>query len=189
MSHSNQSLNASQAAHRLGVSRKALRLYEDRGLVTPQRTAAGWRAYGPEELARAAEVVWLRALGLSLAEIARVMAGDATAMAPALAAHQAGLEAQRRQLDDTIDRVCDVRARLAAGERVTERALVGALGTAPPSLRIELPWPWGGELFQLEIRPLTYIVGPLGSGKTRLARQIAEVVPDAGFLAMERRTV
>jgi len=39
---------------RLGVSAKALRLYEQRGLIAPLRTAAGWRVYGPDEMARAA---------------------------------------------------------------------------------------------------------------------------------------
>ncbi|MGC1303958.1 MAG: MerR family transcriptional regulator, partial [Caulobacteraceae bacterium] len=49
-------LNPSEAARRIGVSVKALRLYEARGLVRPVRTAAGWRAYGPDEMARAAEI-------------------------------------------------------------------------------------------------------------------------------------
>jgi len=69
-------LNPSEAARQLGVSAKALRLYEQRGLIAPRRTAAGWRVYGPDEMARAAEIVALRALGLSLAQVARVLDGD-----------------------------------------------------------------------------------------------------------------
>jgi predicted site-specific integrase-resolvase len=49
-----QFLNPSEAARRLGVFAKALRLYEARGLIAPVRTAAGWRAYGPDEMARVA---------------------------------------------------------------------------------------------------------------------------------------
>ncbi|HEY9348253.1 MAG TPA: MerR family transcriptional regulator, partial [Inquilinus sp.] len=56
-------LNASEAARRLGVSTKALRLYEQRGLLAPVRSAAGWRAYGPDEMGRAGEIAALRALG------------------------------------------------------------------------------------------------------------------------------
>ena len=67
MSDVTRGLSASEAAMRLGVSAKALRLYERQGLVTPGRTVAGYRAYGPDDLARAAEVAALRALGLSLA--------------------------------------------------------------------------------------------------------------------------
>lgn len=87
MSSSARFLSPSEAAKRLGVSVKALRLYEQRGLVAPGRTAAGWRAYGPDEMARAAEIVALRALGLSLAQVARVLGGDPEALEPALAAH------------------------------------------------------------------------------------------------------
>ena len=101
MSSSAQFLNPSEAARRLGVSAKALRLYEQRGLVTPGRTAAGWRAYGPDEMARAAEIVALRALGLSLAQVARVLGGDPQGLEPALAAHQATLEGRIRQLAGT----------------------------------------------------------------------------------------
>ena len=77
MISSAQFLSPSEAAKRLGVSAKALRLYEQRGLITPIRTAAGWRAYGPEEMARAAEIAALRTLGLSLGQVARVLDGDA----------------------------------------------------------------------------------------------------------------
>ena len=68
MSSLAQFLNPSEAAKRLGVSTKALRLYEQRGLIAPVRTATGWRAYGPKELARGAEIVALREIGLSLAK-------------------------------------------------------------------------------------------------------------------------
>lgn len=59
--------------------------------------------------------------------------------------------------------------------------------TSGLSVEFTLPWPWGGELFQMhDIRPLNYIVGPLGSGKTRFARRLAEVLPSAVFLGLER---
>lgn len=56
-------------------------------------------------------------------------------------------------------------------------------------MAFDLPWPWGGERFELrDIRPLNYIIGPLGSGKTRLAQAIAETLPDAAFWGLERLT-
>ena len=116
MSASAQFLNPSAAAQRLGVSAKALRLYEQHGLITPGRTAAGWRAYGPDEMARAAEIVALRALGLSLSQIARVLGEDPQGLEPALAAHQATLEDRIRQLAGAVEKVRDLRVGLAQGK-------------------------------------------------------------------------
>lgn len=187
MSSSAQFLSPSEAAKRLGVSTKALRLYEQRGLVAPIRTAAGWRAYGPGEMARAAEIAALRALGLSLAQVARVLGGNPQDLEPALAAHQTRLEEQVRQSTAVIAKVRSLRADLAQGHLPTAEELAGLGISTGVRIAFELPWPWGGERFELrDIQPLTYITGPLGSGKTRLAQRIAETVPGAVFLGLER---
>ncbi|MET0430381.1 MAG: MerR family transcriptional regulator [Microvirga sp.] len=187
MSASAQVFSPSEAARRLGVSAKALRLYEQRGLVSPVRTAAGWRAYGPDEMHRAEEVVALRALGLSLAQVARVLGGGG-ALEPALAAHQATLEGEVRRLAGLMERVHGLRTRLARGHAPAAGELSRlAAPTAGRGVAFDLPWPWGGEPFALrEIRALNYIIGPLGSGKTRLAQRLAETLPDAAFLGRER---
>jgi DNA-binding transcriptional MerR regulator len=180
-------LSPSEAARRLGVSIKALRLYEQRGLVAPARTAAGWRAYGPDQMVRAAEVVALRALGLSLAQVARALGGEPEALQSALAAHQAELEARIRELTGVVEKVRGLQAGLARGEVPASREVARLLqATAGPTITLELPWPWGGEHFELDIQPLNYIIGPLGSGKTRLALRLAETLPNAAFLGLER---
>jgi DNA-binding transcriptional MerR regulator len=181
-------LNPSEAARRLGVSAKALRLYEERGLIAPTRTSAGWRAYGPKEMARAAEIAALRVLGLSLGQVERVLGGDPQGLEPALAAHQATLEGQMRQLANTADKVRGVRAALASGQTPTAGELTHLLKPASKfRVVFDLPWPWGREWFELhDIRRLNYIVGPLGSGKTRLARRLAETLPGAAFLGLDR---
>src|SRR4051812_16524069 len=51
-----QFIGPSEAAAQLGISPKALRLYEGRGLVKPRRSEAGWRAYGPGEMSRLGEI-------------------------------------------------------------------------------------------------------------------------------------
>jgi len=181
-------LSPSEAARQLGVSPKALRLYEQRGLVAPVRTTAGWRAYGPGEMARAAEVVALRALGLSLAQITRVLEGDPASLETALAAHQAALKSQLRQLAGTVEKVRGLRAGLAQGQAPAAGELVRLLEPAAElCAAFDLPWSWGGERFELRgVRPLTYIIGPLGSGKTRLAQYLAETLPGAAFLGLDR---
>ena len=188
MSESGQFLNPAEAARRLGVSAKALRLYEQHGLVTPVRTAAGWRLYGPGELARAEAVVALRALGLSLARVALVLRGEALDLEPALAAHQAALEQQARQLAVTVEKVRALRTDLAQHRLPAIGELARLVG--PPAelcVAFDLPWPWGGERFELrDIRALNYVIGPLGSGKTRLAQRLAETLPGAGFIGLDR---
>jgi DNA-binding transcriptional MerR regulator len=181
-------LNASEAAEKLGVSAKALRLYEQRGLIAPRRTAAGWRAYGPDEMVRAAEIVALRALGLSLTQVARVLDGDRQDLAPALAAHQTALEGEVRRLSATVEKVQRLRADLGRGEAPGAGELARLINpAAATSVAFDLPWPWGGERFELsDIRALNYIIGPLGSGKTRLAQRIAATLPNAAFLGLDR---
>ncbi len=180
-------LNASDAARRLGISTKALRLYEQRGLLAPVRSDAGWRAYGPVDLERASEIVALRALGFSLAQVARILKGDASGLEPALAAHQATLEARLSDLVVALDGVRTLRGDLARGGAPSASDLARTLApTARLHVAFDLPWPWGGEPFELrDIRPLNYITGPLGSGKTRLAMRIAEEI-GAVFLGLDR---
>jgi DNA-binding transcriptional MerR regulator len=183
-----QFLSPSEAARRLGVSVKALRLYEQRGLIAPARTAAGWRAYGPDEMARVAEIVALRELGLNLSQVARVLGGDSESLEPALAAHQTALEGRVHQLVDAVDKVRRLRSDLAGGRAPAACELADLLRPASNfNVVFDLPWPWGGERFELhDVRSLNYIIGPLGSGKTQLAKRIAETVPGAAFLGLDR---
>jgi DNA-binding transcriptional MerR regulator len=188
VSSSAQFLNPSQAAKRLGVSAKALRLYEQRGLIAPVRTAAGWRAYGPDEMARVAEIAALRELGLSLSQVARVLSGDSESLEPALAVHQAALEGRVHQLVEAVEKVRRLRSDLTGGQVPAVSELARLVRPASKfSVVFDLPWPWGGERFELQdIRALNYIIGPLGSGKTRLAKRIAETLPGAAFLGLDR---
>jgi len=175
-------LGPADAARRLGISAKALRLYEQHGLLSPRRNAAGWRSYGPEQMQRAADIVALRALGLGLAQVAQALAGPPDALEPAMAAHEALLESRVRELACAIESTRALRAELTRGREARPAAPALARG-----IELSLPWPWGGERFSLhDIRPLQYIVGPLGSGKTRLALRLAELLPGAAFLGLDR---
>lgn len=188
MNPSTMSLHASEAARELGVSAKALRLYEERGLITPGRTSAGYRIYDEHIMVRAAEVAALRALGLSLAQVARVLDGEPQDLEFALVQHEAKLGDAIRHLACTMDKVHALRAKLAQGKVPTDgeiaRLLMPSTGL---SVAFELPWPWGGEWFELrDIRALNFIVGPLGSGKTKFAQCLAEELPGALFVGLDR---
>lgn len=70
-------LRIGELAGRSGVSAKALRLYEQRGLIRPSaHSAAGYRLYGPEVLQRLLRVLVLKRSGFSLAEIGRLLGRD-----------------------------------------------------------------------------------------------------------------
>ena len=188
MSETAQFLQPSEAARRLGISPKALRLYEQRGLLDPARTGAGWRTYGPTDMARAAEIVALRVLGLSLGQVTQVLQGDPRCLEPALAAHQADLEGRARQLTSTAEKVSALRSALVEGQAPTIANLTRLVSpTTEICCIFNLPWPWGGERFELSnVRSINYITGPLGSGKTRFVRKIAENLPGARYLGLER---
>nr|WP_255599561.1 MerR family transcriptional regulator [Afifella sp. IM 167] len=169
-------MRAAEAARHLGVSVKALRLYEARGLILQGRTGAGWRSYGPAEMARLEKIVGLRKLGFGLSAIAALLEAGPEKTGPALAAQEEALEAQRREIGRTIGAVRRLRTKAAPNAP-----------QAKGGVSFSLPWPWGGEPFFLdEIRPLTFIVGPLGSGKTRLAMRLAEAIAGATFVGLGR---
>lgn len=183
-----QFLSPAEAASRLGISPKALRLYEERGLLAPLRTAAGWRAYGPDEMQKARKVVDLRALGLTLGEIARVLRGEVTALSRMLERHEAALLERAARLQETIANVRRTRADLECGTQPAPADLRHVVERASSyAVAFDLPWPWGGERFEMEIvSPVNVIVGPLGSGKTRLAREIAAAIPHGIFVGLDR---
>jgi DNA-binding transcriptional MerR regulator len=62
-------LTAAECALRTGLTVRALRVYENYGLITPGRSAAGWRHYGTQELLKLNEIGLLKVLGLTLNQI------------------------------------------------------------------------------------------------------------------------
>ncbi|MFF6881230.1 MULTISPECIES: protein phosphatase 2C domain-containing protein [unclassified Streptomyces] len=77
------------------LSPKALRLYDELGLLTPARVdpVTGYRLYAPEQLAQARLVAWLRRLGMPLARIQHVRTLNAVAAAQEVRAFWAQVEA------------------------------------------------------------------------------------------------
>jgi DNA-binding transcriptional MerR regulator len=97
-------LSPAEAARRLGVSVKALRLYETRGFVKPLRTAADWRTYGPDQIARLHQVLALKRLGLPLARIGELLAGSASSLASVLALQEQVLAEEGARVERALAR-------------------------------------------------------------------------------------
>src|SRR5262245_50817124 len=83
-----------ELASRTGLTVKTIRFYSERGIVTPaERTAAGYRRYAADAVARLALVRPLRELGLGLDSIRRVVDQELT-LSEAAAQHAAALDVQ-----------------------------------------------------------------------------------------------
>src|SRR3984885_9075212 len=84
----------SDLARATGLSQRVLRHWEQLGLVTPARTSAGHRRYGPGEITRLYQALALRQAGLRLAQIKTLLDGrDPQSAATTLRAHLAELDA------------------------------------------------------------------------------------------------
>lgn len=104
-------LSAAECAARTGLSTRALRLYEEQGLIFPRRSAGGWRQYSAEELVRLNSITLLKTAGLTLAQISKLL--DAGDRQPNLA------QLLAIQLDTWRSR----RADAERGQRIVEAAL------------------------------------------------------------------
>ena len=121
-------LTLGQLARATGLARASLLHYEVLGLLLPAgRSQAGYRLYGPREEERLAAIRGFREAGLSLADIAGLLAGAQTVRGPA-----ALLEARLLALSEDIQRLHRQQrqlARLLAQPELRSGRL--ARGTAP----------------------------------------------------------
>ena len=75
MGTSGELMTVVEVSRRAGVTRKALRVYEDLGLVRPvERTEAGYRLYDDEAIRRLHLIARAKSLGLTLAEVEQFLA-------------------------------------------------------------------------------------------------------------------
>jgi DNA-binding transcriptional MerR regulator len=111
-------LSPTETAGRFGVSIKALRLYERRGLLKPLRSNAGWRAYGPDQFAQLHQILALKALGLSLASIGQLLA-SADTLDVVLALQDQSLVQEGRRITRALALIRKARAQLKAGQSLS----------------------------------------------------------------------
>src|SRR5580700_11429011 len=117
-------LSPSEAARRLGVGVRALRLYERKGLVRPGRTQAGWRVYGPAEIERLHQVLTLKLLGLSLSRITQLLGAREPDLTALLALQEDVLAVRIHDLERARRAVQVARAKLSGEGRLSLEDLI-----------------------------------------------------------------
>ena len=110
-----ETLPIAEVCRRTGLSARALRFYEARGLLASQRSAAGQRRYGAAELARLHQIIALKSAGFGLARIAELLGGGGIDLGRLIGAQLAQLDAERRDLDAASRALKAAQAALAAG--------------------------------------------------------------------------
>jgi DNA-binding transcriptional MerR regulator len=148
-------LSPSETARRLGVSIKALRLYEARGLVEPHRTETGWRVYGPDQVARLHQVLALKRLGLPLKAIGELLDGRFKALDAVLEVQERALRRTKAEAERGLRLIASARQRLARGEALSMDDLSQLTReTTMPENRLD-PEEWGHVFRPLAARYFT----------------------------------
>lgn len=123
-------MRVTQIADLAGTTPRAVRHYHRLGLLSVPPTVRGGREYGVEHLARLLRIRWLADGGLSLRQVAEILASDPASdeppVSPAearrrrvlhdLRAARGTIEARRRSLDEQAQRVDELIARVEAGQ-------------------------------------------------------------------------
>lgn len=136
-----ESMLIGELAERCGISARMLRHYDRIGLVSPtSRTPSGYREYSTDDVRRLFHVEGLRTLGLSLQEVAGVLADlsfDPAAMVADLAARTRERLRYEQELLDRLSAVAATEA-TAWSEVLDVIGLLRGLGADDPSARLRV---------------------------------------------------
>ncbi|HEY6455365.1 MAG TPA: MerR family transcriptional regulator [Steroidobacteraceae bacterium] len=150
-------LSAAECAARTGLTVRALRVYERKGLLRPPRSASGWRHYGRDELIRINTICVLKEAGLTLAQMRAILHQQGLQLEVLLMAQIEGWKAKQEQAERgrilanaalqrvragnglSVDQLCAlVRSIDASSTDPTIRPLVLRLLDMPPERRAEV---------------------------------------------------
>ncbi len=109
-------LTIDEVVRRTGLTSRALRFYEARGLVSPLRTAAGRRLFGPGDLERVHRIVALKRAGLSLGDIKRLFDSKPVDLAGLLTAQRERLAQQASEIAEATALIDTALSRIGRGE-------------------------------------------------------------------------
>jgi DNA-binding transcriptional MerR regulator len=129
-----------QIARLSGTTSRALRHYDDIGLLPPSRVAAnGYRHYDEDALARLQRILLLRELGLGLPAIAELLDG-ARDNTSALASHLNWLHQEKERLDRQIRSVETTIEKLKAGEQLMAEDMFDGFDHTKYQAEVEERW-------------------------------------------------
>jgi DNA-binding transcriptional MerR regulator len=163
-----EEIGIGEFARRSRLSLKALRLYDERGVLVPSRVdrASGYRYYGTAQLDQARLVVMLRQLRLPLAAIRELLACDPADAAKRIAEHwrdaEAAHDARRELADYLVNRLSGKGSVMyeVATREMPERSLL----CLKRNVDEQEMWAFGKEFIAiLRERPLPKIEGRAGA--------------------------
>jgi DNA-binding transcriptional MerR regulator len=161
-------ISIGEFARRSRLSLKALRLYDERGVLVPSRVdqASGYRYYDTAQLEEARLVVMLRQLQLPLAAIKELLACDPADAATRVAEHwrhaEAAHDARRGLADHLVSQLSGKRSVMyeVATREIPERSLL----CLKRNVAEQEMWAFGKEFIAiLRERPLPKIEGREGA--------------------------
>lgn len=133
-------MRIAEAAAAVGCTQRAIKFYEEKGLLTPvARSENGYRDYSAEDISRLHEIQAYRKLGIGLADIRRLLSGDAQTLLREI------LERKRAEADAQQQEIAALEAYLT---RHNAQALDEAVDfdSIADAMRAQLPGFFGGYL-------------------------------------------
>lgn len=109
-------LDIADVAAQTGLTTRALRFYEARGLVKAKRQDNGRRLYDPDDLARLHAICALKRAGFTLQQIRRLLEGSVPHLGRLVAGQLAELDARAAELATTRRLLLSVQSRIERGE-------------------------------------------------------------------------
>jgi DNA-binding transcriptional MerR regulator len=135
-----------EIARAAGTTSRTLRYYGEIGLLAPSRVGQnGYRFYDERALLRLQRILLLRELGLGIAEVKSVLAGEQGEVA-ALGIHLELLELERDRLDQLISTVGTTLRKLKGGEQLMPDEIFEGFDHA--RYRDEVVVRWGEDVWQ-----------------------------------------
>lgn len=128
------SYSIGELAKKMGVSMRTLRHYDEIGLLVPmERTAAGYRRYGEEEVERLRRIMIYRELGFDLARITRILDNPASDAEEQLEHQKSALQDQVARLENMLRGINEMISESGASEQPGEVGSEGAKAEAVES--------------------------------------------------------